>query len=399
MPRTETILRVFVASPSDLEDERNALEGVIRELNITWRKNLGISLELVRWETHTYPAIAVDAQEAINQQIDDEYDIFIGLMWTRFGTATGRAGSGTVEEFQRAYARYKDNHNQIRIMFYFKDAPVSPSDLDPEQLAAIKKFQQELGEKGTYYWTYTSRDDFAQLVRMQIGRQVQEWGKTWGVGLESKREVIETKPPVEVEAEEISDQDNVDEEEGFLDLLESGQEYYESMNGSIARMTAALEDLSSKVNTGTDDLNKARLPDGTMEIKQVKRISNRIADALNNFAALMEVDVPVFASSLSSGTEAFSRATTLAGDFGPQDKDSINKQRDSVRELRTVIANVKEQMQSFRGSIASTPRATTLYNRARKRALSILDKLDGEYAIALNLIFELEKSLDNLLDE
>ena|SRR3989337_1199459 len=32
-------------------------------------------------ETHTYPGIGEDAQDVINKQIDDDYDIFIGLMW------------------------------------------------------------------------------------------------------------------------------------------------------------------------------------------------------------------------------------------------------------------------------------------------------------------------------
>jgi hypothetical protein len=35
MARQETILSVFVASPSDVDEERNRLEEVIRELNTT----------------------------------------------------------------------------------------------------------------------------------------------------------------------------------------------------------------------------------------------------------------------------------------------------------------------------------------------------------------------------
>ncbi|MCA1629994.1 MAG: DUF4062 domain-containing protein [Acidobacteria bacterium] len=395
MPRTETILRVFVASPSDLEEERNTLEDVIRELNITWSKTLGIRSELVRWETHTFPTIAVDAQAAINQQIADDYDIFIGLMWARFGTRTGRVGSGTAEEFYRAYDLYRENPARMRIMFYFKDAPLSPSNLDPEQLAAIRNFQHDLGEKGTYYWTYSNRDDFAQLVRMHLGRQVQEWGKSWGVEQKIDGKTGDTTISVVPEVEEISDEDAA-AEEGFLDLLEVGEENFESMTEAMARMTHALQDLGSKINVGTEELNNARRPNGNIDIKQAKRSSNRVADALNNFAALMEVDVPVYASSFSIGIDAFSRATTLAGDFGPQEKESLNKQRNSVQELRVVIGNVREHMQSFRDSIAATPRATTVYNRARRRALFILDKLNEEFTVGLNLTLELEKSLDQL---
>ena len=111
-------------------------------------------------------------------------------MWARFGSPTGRAGSGTAEEFYRARNRYQNDPNQVRIMFYFKDAPISPSDLDPDQLASMKAFQKELGEKGALYWTYTSRDEFTQLLRMHLGRQVQECGNSWGL---EPKEIIEQK--------------------------------------------------------------------------------------------------------------------------------------------------------------------------------------------------------------
>ena len=49
MPRQEKVIVVFVASPSDLEPERNCLEEVIQELNRSWPRSMGLRLELVRW--------------------------------------------------------------------------------------------------------------------------------------------------------------------------------------------------------------------------------------------------------------------------------------------------------------------------------------------------------------
>ena len=90
MPRQEDILGVLVASPSDVLAERTRLEEVIHELNATWSRSLGIRLDLIRWETHAYPALGEDAQAVINTQVPDDYDIFVGIMWHRFGTPTGR---------------------------------------------------------------------------------------------------------------------------------------------------------------------------------------------------------------------------------------------------------------------------------------------------------------------
>jgi len=49
------ILRVFVASTSEFREERERLKQQIEELNVLWATKLGIVLQLVGWETHTYP--------------------------------------------------------------------------------------------------------------------------------------------------------------------------------------------------------------------------------------------------------------------------------------------------------------------------------------------------------
>lgn len=69
MPRNERVIVVFVASPSDLDPERNRLEEVIRELNVTWSRLLGVRLDLVRWETHGFPGIGEDAQDMLNHEL------------------------------------------------------------------------------------------------------------------------------------------------------------------------------------------------------------------------------------------------------------------------------------------------------------------------------------------
>src|SRR5713226_3508562 len=116
MARSETVVTAFLASPSDVEAERAKLEDVVQELNLTWSKTLGMRLDLLRWETHAYPGVGHDAQDVINQQIGDEYDIFIGIMWGRFGSSTERADSGTEEEFRRARERHEKNPH-VRTMF------------------------------------------------------------------------------------------------------------------------------------------------------------------------------------------------------------------------------------------------------------------------------------------
>ena len=145
MPRNEQVIVVLVASPSDLEPERNCLEDVIRELNTSWSRSLGLRLELVRWETHGYPGVGQDPQDVLNRELPDDPDIFIGMMWSRYGTETERAGSGTEEEFNRALERHRQNPESVRIMFYFKDAPLAPSTIDRLRLAGSRRKIRVMG--------------------------------------------------------------------------------------------------------------------------------------------------------------------------------------------------------------------------------------------------------------
>lgn len=172
-PRT---IKVFVASPSDVVEERNALAKLIADINdvlayLAPEKSL--TLELVRYETHSYPDIGAP-QDVINREIPVDYDIFIGVMWKRMGTPTATDPSGTVEEFHRACARRKQG-SLPRIMFYFCDEhiPIPEADQDLDQLRQVIKFRKELDSQGLTS-SYPSHALFAENVRGGLLRAIRD---------------------------------------------------------------------------------------------------------------------------------------------------------------------------------------------------------------------------------
>ncbi len=176
MPQTQTILQVFVASPGDVAEERKILESVVHEINLTLSDTHTKRLELLKWETHSRPGFGKDAQDVINQQIGDNYDIFLGIMWGRFGSPTPRAESGTEEEFNRAVSRWKDSPEHIQIMFYFKDAGIPPSKSEPEQLAKIHAFKKKISAQGVYS-EFQDAEDFRTQASTHLRRVIQDWPK------------------------------------------------------------------------------------------------------------------------------------------------------------------------------------------------------------------------------
>lgn len=165
-------IRIFVSSPGDLNDERDQCGVVVQELNTTLRALLpekGVELELIRWETHTHPDLTGEPQQVVDDQIETDYHIFVGLMWTRFGTSTSRAGSGTEHEFRAAYAGWEQWRRPAHLLFYFCEAPI-PATLaweSADQLKAINSFRTELRQKGLT-GSYEVRASFGDKLRRDL---------------------------------------------------------------------------------------------------------------------------------------------------------------------------------------------------------------------------------------
>lgn len=172
MPRQPNLLRIFVASPSDVAEERNRLEAIVDEINKTITSSSGTQLELVKRETDVVPGVGAYPQDVINQQVGDDIDIFIGILWKKFGTPTSVALSGTEEEFNRAYEKHTMNPGSIRIMFYFNESPMNPYEIDSDQFELVKEFRNNLGGKGILWDTYKDLNEFEKKLRMHIHKEI-----------------------------------------------------------------------------------------------------------------------------------------------------------------------------------------------------------------------------------
>jgi hypothetical protein len=168
-------LKIFLASPSDVVEEREALARLIRDINdvfVYLAPEKRFALELVRYETHSYPDIGAP-QTVINRQIPLDYDIFIGVMWRRCGTHTDAHASGTIEEFRRASEKRKQGPLP-RIMFYFCEQLIPiPDPEELEQLKGVVEFRQELERLGLT-WTYPSHESFSEHLRGGLLRAIRD---------------------------------------------------------------------------------------------------------------------------------------------------------------------------------------------------------------------------------
>lgn len=165
------VYKIFLASPGDTKDERAITEKVVNEINATLGEHHSFVVKLLKWENDTFPDFGEDGQDVINKQIGLDYDIFIGIMWKKFGSPTNRAESGTQEEFERAYEKHKEN-GHLKIMFYFNNAPIPQDQLDTIQFEKVKSFKKKVAELGGYYWNYESLENFERDLRKHLQKHL-----------------------------------------------------------------------------------------------------------------------------------------------------------------------------------------------------------------------------------
>lgn len=373
MPRQETILSVFVASPSDVDEERNRLEDVIREFNKLWSRQLGIRLELIRWETDAYPSFGEDPQSVINAQIPEDFDLFIGIMWYRFGTRTARAGSGTVEEFRRAKDRYDADPDSLQIMIYFKDspAPVSPTQLDADQLAEVSGFRSGLGKEGGLYWTFQTPEDFEQLVRIHLTKYIQAW--------QSRNDISQ---PLAASAEEPTTTEQTleqseDEEVGLLDLVEQFEDGFSTVQEITERIASATEEIGDKMNARAEEMSAFASGPDSDNPRAAKRLISNAAGDMDQYVHRIESELPLFSQHLDAGLGALTQAAALSIDynFEREDLEQAKETLETVSMLRKTMNDTEVQLEYFRQTVASLPRMTTALNRSRRAMVNVIERL------------------------
>jgi hypothetical protein len=158
-------IKVFLSCPGDLKHLLPVVDEFLDDENIFLVKNHKIRLELEYWKKNVYlgkgnPRV----QDRINERLVSYCDIYIGVLWTRFGMPPGvrkdgiTYDSGTEEEFFAALDLKKE------VWFFFCDIPVNPSSIDPKQFENVNKFKKRLQELNIEYGNFTEEKQFRRML-------------------------------------------------------------------------------------------------------------------------------------------------------------------------------------------------------------------------------------------
>jgi hypothetical protein len=162
---TVELVKVTLCGPSDVAREIALATELINDWNCQHGEQRGFWVKHQHWSTDSYPDAQETGQGAINKQLIDSTDILVAIFWSRIGTATANAESGTVEEIQRAIKRGR------KVMVYFSDLEPLPAGAPTEQVNRLWAFRQQLRSEKSC-WTFQSRsrfrDDFANHLALVL---------------------------------------------------------------------------------------------------------------------------------------------------------------------------------------------------------------------------------------
>jgi len=171
-------IRISIAAPQDVHQERACLESLIQQLNKPGElpEQMGINLELI---DRGYNSDSLPGKGEIGNGPDlTEWDLFIGILWTRFDPSPGKKiregaeafSSAAEEEFNYVYELWKTKENP-HICLYFCLRSNLPKDIDAGQLERVRLFLDKIkadNQPTGFYKTFEDINSCKELLQQDL---------------------------------------------------------------------------------------------------------------------------------------------------------------------------------------------------------------------------------------
>lgn len=355
----DNIIRVFIGAPSDVDQEREIIKKVINTMNKFYRGTGFSKFNLIELKKDVMPDIGsgLEAQEIIDESIGD-YDLFIGILWKRFGTPTKTHESGTQQEFENALK------SDAKVMFYFSNLPLTPDEVVPEQFEKIINFKNKIKDKGLYF-EYSSLEEFEELIENNL-----------------RILAIEKNNPQTQTTKKFKEED---EEKSMFDLIESTLNNFKEVENDAEELTELFESLN-------DDFENITPPNEN-NLQSYKIYSNSVADLLNDLSIKFKHGKNDLITHYSNGIEDLIESLELFGEY--MDENTRIELRKGIETHIEVLNDFTTQMHEVIEMYDEIPPVTNKLTRAKSKFIKNIKELLKDLK---NLRSMLYKSLIELND-
>ncbi|MEE8295215.1 MAG: DUF4062 domain-containing protein [Sphingomonadales bacterium] len=398
MPRQILAYDVFVSSPSDVQKEREIVDTTIRHWNRKNNHELRMRFEPLLWEIDAIPGIGDSPQEVINQQIGNNYDIYLGILGATIGTPTKKSPSGTIEEYEKALEKFKVEGNPWQILFYIKKTNV---DLETLNLVEAKKVQDliaRLKSDGVLYAQFSDETNLRQILDMHLTKiapllkkeitkekkqQVKKISKknSTAVPKEAKKNKNLKAPPKE------------EEELGLLDYFNQVTENSTKNTKILQKISTHIEEITLVTNTEVKIIEMAGTG-SNFNAKAIYASCKKIAYSYTKTAQYLEDNQEQVFDYLDGMIEGVRGIFENAADFNIDEKE-LKDTLEGILGLKKGMLSAADGFSKFEISLASIPKITKDMNSAKTKLINNL-KIFREKLISTGLVIdEIFKQLKN----
>lgn len=360
------IIDIFVSSPGDVAAYRDSILTIVQAWNQRNGQNRRLFFNCLRWEDLVSPDIGESGQEVINTQIGDRYDVFLGVMWARFGTPTKLAASGTEEEFDRAVLRHQAGE-PIKVSFLFCTADVPFSQLDGDQFAKVQAFKSRAQSDGCLTRDFV---DDASLIN-GINLILDKFANTWKYQNPLPKISISNKVNIENHhsyIESISHEKYRPDDRGLLDVHEDFEKHNKEFTSTIGEWGNQLDTIVQEMASVTEKLSELT-NFGASSPQTVRPVINDFTMAMEKFASWCEDAI----SDLEIQMDLISKDSLMMVELSAnvdESVDDIKESQDAMNGLCTSIEGANEGVLGFIEALENTPKLDKKLNKANRRVIS-----------------------------
>ena len=175
MPNERKIIKIFLASPGDLQAERRLANRIVEEENRNHAIRRGYQIDLVGWE-ETVSQYG-RPQAVINRELE-QCEYFVGMIWRRWGTPPGDNShpysSGFEEEYELSRKRRRETGNP-GMSLLFKSPPESQIGDPGDELKKVLAFRQRVIDKREILFKeFNELDDFNHCFRSIVSQCLED---------------------------------------------------------------------------------------------------------------------------------------------------------------------------------------------------------------------------------
>ena len=191
-PQSIAEYHVFLASPGDMDPERQEVRRFFEQYNRTTARQWGVRF-VVDWENYATAGVgrsqALITEQTL-EQFRDSLALVVGLVGQRFGSPTGTHASGTEEEFEWAYESHKKT-SFPEIKFFFRDVREFVASSDSvklqeavEQWEKVQAFRERVKDQLSYQ-TFSDFVDFKDVLSNDLSMWLGDPRRPWGTAPET----------------------------------------------------------------------------------------------------------------------------------------------------------------------------------------------------------------------